>query len=83
MINKIKDVRTKSAQKNSRIEIRVNEKLLEKINKFCNDNGIDRTYYITTLIRQNLKKSGYFKVEKEHKYWNGDIEDMPLELEAM
>ena len=66
-----------SVHKNARLEIRVAARLKERILNFCDDNEIDYTYYLTTLIRQHLKKVGYLKDKKKPYYYNCDVEDMP------
>jgi len=62
-----------------RLEIRIHDDLKESVIAFCNDNSIDMTYYVITLIRRHLKREGYLK-RKMSVPFEGDIEDMPLNL---
>ena len=62
--------------------MRLTKDLKSKIDLFCDDSGIDRTFYITTLIRNNLKKAGYLKSVKDTIHiWQGNVEDMPIDID--
>ena len=65
--------------KKERLEIRIHGNLKKSIISFCDDNAIDMTYYIVTLVRNHLKKAGYLQKKEKIYYFEGNVEDMPLD----
>jgi len=63
-----------SVQRNSRLEIRINDDLKSKVKNYCNSKGIDISDLVRSLLIRHIK----YKPEKELKYWIGSIEDIPL-----
>jgi len=60
--------------------MRLPTELVIIVDEFCTSTFIDRTKYIETLIRHDLKRRKLFpeSIKKEIKYYKCDIEDMPL-----
>lgn len=60
-----------------RIDLRLPSYVIEAMDNFCAQNSITRTFYIETLIRQNLKNR-VEKINQKIKTTWDDIEDIPL-----
>jgi len=64
-----------------RLEIRLDDKLKKCIQLFCEEKQITPSMMFRELAKWKLKKEGFIVKRDVTKAWDGDVEDMPFEMD--